>query len=389
MKRKSYFLPLILLVLAGLTFTTGCNSARKAYNQGDYERAVRMSADKLRSSPNNRRAREVLVEAWPMAVDFHLSRIQTFERSNDPFRFEQMVNSFEQLNAMTERLQRCPRCLDLVSIDQLYIDELLETRLKAAEVRYDAGVAALSPTNRERSREAYNHFLVVERMVPDFRDTRDLMEQALSYATLHVIVHVPPIQSRSLSVSHEFFHNKVLEYLQTNRRMSELVRFYFPDEAAAEGIARPDHEVFLEFDEFAVGQTLLETNTSVVKSADSVKVGEVTLESGERLGVFNIVEARFTMNRKTLVSNGVMDMRIIDAWTGRVITQEKIPSEFVWVSEWATFNGDERALTDQQRRLSQMREAPPPPPQDLFIAFTGPIYDAVTDRLRRFYSGYR
>jgi hypothetical protein len=388
MKRQYYIISLILLMLTGLS-VTGCNTARKAYNQGEYERAVRMSTDKLRSSPNNRRAREVLVKAWPMAVDLHLNRISTFERSNDPFRFEQMVNSYEQLNAMTERVQRCPRCLDLVTIDRIYIDELRETRLEAAEVRYQAGLAVLSPTNRERSREAYGHLLVVERMIPDYKDTRDRMEEALSYATLHVIVHVPPIQSRSLSVSHEFFHNKVLEYLQNNRRMSEMVRFYFPDEARAEGIDRPDHEVFLEFDEFAIGQTLMESNTSVVKSADSVKVGEVTLDSGEKLEVFNIVEARYTQNRKTLVSNGVMDLRIVDAWTGRVITQEKIPSEFVWVSEWASFNGDERALNANQRRLAGLREAPPPPPQDLFIAFTGPIYDQVTDRLRRFYAGYR
>ena len=186
-----------------------------------------------------------------------------------------------------------------------------------------------------------------------------------------------------------FFHNKVLEYLQTSRRMNEYVRFYFPDEAQAVGIDRPDHEVMLEFDEFAIGQTRIESNTSVVQSEDSVKVGEVTLESGEKLDVFNTVQAEYTLHRKTLVSNGVMDLRVVDAWTGRVILQEKIPSEFVWVNEWANFNGDERALNEDQARLAGLREAPAPPPQDLFVAFTGPIYDQVTDRLRRLYAGYR
>jgi len=386
--KRSYQTPLLLLLLVSF-LAAGCNTPRRALNQGDYERAVRLSVDKLRSSPNNKKAAEVLERAWPLAVDLHVNRINVFQQSNDPFRYEPVVASYEQLNAMTERVQRCPRCLELVPAGRLYIDEINDSRQRAAEARYEAGMASLSPTNRERSREAYDHFMVVERMVPDFRDTRERMEEALSYATLHVVVHVPPIQSRSLSVSHEFFHNKVLEYLQTSRRMNEYVRFYFPDEAQAEGIDRPDHEVMLEFDEFAIGQTRIESNTSVVQSEDSVKVGEVTLESGEKLDVFNTVQAEYTLHRKTLVSNGVMDLRVVDAWTGRVILQEKIPSEFVWVNEWANFNGDERALNEDQARLAGLREAPAPPPQDLFVAFTGPIYDQVTDRLRRLYAGYR
>ena len=137
-----------------------------------------------------------------------------------------------------------------------------------------------------------------------------------------------------------------------------------------------------------MGQTRSESNTQTVTSADSVKVGEVTLENGEKRAVFNKVQARLTTHRKTIVSGGILDMRILDARTGRVILQEKLPGEFVWVTEWANFNGDERALTEQQRRLAGLREAPAPPPQDLFVAFTAPIYDQVTERLRRFYSGF-
>ncbi|MCH8495198.1 MAG: hypothetical protein LAT57_06135 [Balneolales bacterium] len=378
----------VLLLAVFSLLLSACNTPKKALNRGEYERAVRMSVDKLRSSPGNRSAREVLVKAWPLAIDLHENRIAMYENSNERFRFEQVVESYEQLNSLTERVQRCPACLDLVDVRGFYIDELNESKEKAAEVRYEAGIASLDPNNRERSREAYEHFMVVERMMPDYRDTRERMNEALSYATLHVIVNVPPLQQRSLSVSHEFFHHKVVEYLQNHRRMSEYVQFYYPDEAQAEGITQPDQQVYLTFDEFMVGQTRMESSTETVSSTDSVKVGEVTLENGDKMDVYNIVQARLTKHRKTVVSNGIMDMRIQDAWSGRVILQEKIPGEFVWVSEWANFNGDERALNEDQLRLTKFREAPTPPNQDLFVAFTGPIYDQVTDRLRRFYSGY-
>jgi hypothetical protein len=378
----------IVCMLIAVLVISGCNASKKAYNRGDYDRAVQLSVDKLRSKPNNKRATEILQKAWPRAVNMHQERIAVFGASNDRFKWEKIVSSYEQLNNMNESVRRCPACDKLVDTGNLYIDELTEARQNAAEIRYSAGVASLDPLNRQRSREAFDHFMVVERMVPDYRDTRERMNEALSYATLNVVVSVPPLQSRSLAVSHEFFHNKVMEFLNSNRRMNDFVRFYYPHEAKADALENPDHDVWLQFDDFVVGQTYLESHTETLISKDSVKVGEVTLDDGTKVDVLNRVEARFTRYRKTLVSGGVLDMQIIDSWNENVILQEKIPGEFVWVNEWATFNGDERALTAAQRQLTRQREAAPPPPQDLFVAFTGPIYDKVTDRLRRFYASY-
>lgn len=376
----------VLSVLFLSILIIGCNSSKKAYNRGDYDKAVQLSIDKLRSKPGNKSAREILSKAWPRAIAFHEDRITLYKATNDRFKWEKIVDSYEQLNRMASLAQRCPACDDVIDTRRLFIDELNDARPLAAEARYQAGLESLRSRNRESAREAVEHFMVVERMFSDYMDTRDKMSEALSYATIHVVVSVPPIQSRSLSLSHEFFHNKVMEYLSTNRRMNEFVRFYYPHEAEAEGIDNPDHQVWLQFDDFVVGQTLMETNTETVMSKDSVKVGETTLPGG-KVDVFNRVEARYTLHRKTLVSAGLLDMQIVDAWTGRTILQEKIPGEFIWINEWASFNGDERALTSAQKKLTGNGELTPPAPQELFISFTEPIYDKVTDRLRRFYSG--
>jgi len=68
--------------------------------------------------------------------------------------------------------------------------------------------------------------------------------------------------------------------------------------------------------------------------------------------------------------------------------QDKMPGEFIWISEWASFNGDDRALSQQQLNMTKQREVQPPTPQDLFVEFTKPIYDQVTSRLSSFYSRY-
>ncbi|MEX2234615.1 MAG: hypothetical protein WD824_20785 [Cyclobacteriaceae bacterium] len=104
--------------------------------------------------------------------------------------------------------------------------------------------------------------------------------------------------------------------------------------------------------------------------------------------VYGTVKATLHHYTKTTTSKGTVSFRIIDAKTGALLSVEKMPGEFVWVSEWATFNGDERALSAAQLRLTTLKELPPPPPQDLFIEFTRPIYDQITMKIRDFYKGY-
>ena len=54
--------------------------------------------------------------------------------------------------------------------------------------------------------------------------------------------------------------------------------------------------------------------------------------------------------------------------------------EFHW-----NYNGDERALNPQQKKLCNSQPQLPPPDQDLFISFTQPIYSQVLTFIRSVY----
>jgi hypothetical protein len=223
-------------------------------------------------------------------------------------------------------------------------------------------------------------------MVPNFRDVAQKLNEAYEEASFKVVVEQVLVTSRMYQLSNEFFQNKVDEFLQTNRRLNKFVRFYTPSEAT-QGRVVPDHIVRLEFDDFAVGQTIVTSNTETVTSKDSVKVGE-TKVNGKTIEVFNRVTAKLTTNRKAVLSQGVLDMQIRDPRTNRVVHQEKFGGEFNWFCEWGNFNGDERALTSQQLAMTKSRELMPPPPQQLFIEFSRPIYDRLTQRLRTYYEKF-
>lgn len=378
----------LCLCLLLLTFLGCGKSAQKSLQQGNYDDAVITAVEKLRKSPENRNALEALRDAYPLALRYHTDNIKQAEVSNDRFRWDAQAKAYTQLNRLAEEIRRCPSCLNLLRSPQQFLNEEQNARERAASEHYEAGLDALAQRdNREVARQAYDHFEAVKNFVPTYRDVENRLNEAYFYASLKVVVEQAKLNSRIYQYSNEFFQGKINEFLATNRRLNKFVRFYSPEEAKADKVTVADQIVRLEFDDFVVGQTFVNTKTETVWSADSVVVGS-TKVNGKNIDVKNKVKADLTINRKSVVSKGLLNLLIVDGRTGKVLLQEQVPGEHTWNQEWGSFNGDERALADTQKRISQNREQLPPPPQQLFVEFCRPIYDSVTYRIRRFYEKY-
>jgi hypothetical protein len=94
------------------------------------------------------------------------------------------------------------------------------------------------------------------------------------------------------------------------------------------------------------------------------------------------------MYRREILSGGILSLRIVDAQNNRVIQQRNFTGEYVWATNWANFKGDDRALSNEQKRLCNQQAQLPPPHQDLFIEFTKPIYTQAVQYVRSAYSRY-
>ena len=116
---------------------------------------------------------------------------------------------------------------------------------------------------------------------------------------------------------------------------------------------------------------------------------EVTIGEDSVVDVYGSVKAEVHQFQKEISSGGLLDFKIIDGRTGTLISQRKFPGTFVWYDKWGFYNGDERALENEDKEfIKRKRESPNPPPQDLFIEFTKPIFDQVTAFVGEFYRNY-
>jgi hypothetical protein len=378
--KSTFFVSAFLALIA-----FGCSSGKKAYERGDYYGAVMKSVNRLRQNPGHTKSSEALQLAYPLAIEYFENEANNEIASNSTYKWKNAIQAYNNINSLYEEIRQCPGCKKAVPNPKNYYAEIGPLKEKAAEESYNAGINALMKGNRNDAKQAYYNFADVQRFVPGYKDVIEYIDKAKDEATLKVILEQIPVPAR-YNLSGGFFQDKVEEFLHKNYTDETFIKFYTPEEARLVNLDEADQIMRLQFDDFSVGNSILKEKEETL-TKDSVKVGEAKIE-GKMVPVYNTVKAKLTTYRKEVISNGLLSMIVVDAKTNGVLTTRKFNGEFVWVNQWAKFNGDERALTDQQLKICQSREQQPPHPQDLFLEFTRPIYNQLLPAVKGFYQNY-
>ena len=375
-------LNLLICIITIIALLSSCSSSKKALQRGDYYRAVMEAINQLRTNPNNKKSQEVLLTAYPLARDNGLRLIKNATMANLPNKYSVSADEYLALNDIADAIFTCPKALQLVPNPEQYSRELGELLPLAAEESYNLGVKQLRMNTIQSAREAYNHFMKTDLYVNGYRDVKNKIEEALYLALFKVIVK-KPATPQNFRLSADFFYNNLMAQMSQVTR-GRFIRFYSEEEARNESLTKPDQYLVLDFADFVVGAMRESKNTSEIKR-DSVLVGTTSV-NGRQQNVFGTVKASFTKNRREVISQGTLSAKIITATNNRVEDQRNFPGKFVWYNEWASFNGDERALTEQQKKMAKSEPIMPPPQQDLFVEFTKPIFDQTVSFVKKYYS---
>ena len=375
--KRHIWVSVILLVLI-----FACSTGKKALQKGDYFSAVSKAVERLKTSPENKNAIQVLSDGYPMTLEWTQEEMDLVLSSNNSFKWEQAISLMQQVNQLSDLIRSTPAARKIISNPKTYTSELKMAYEKAAEERYNAGLAELDDNTRESARRAYDHFSRANQLVNNYKDARQLMEEAKSSATLRVVVEAIPVNTQRYKLSSEFFYNQVFEYLNNQFRPSGFVSFYSPVQAEKAGLTNADFIIDMEFFDFSVGNLVRTEKEENAEQTVKVETRDTT----------RITYKKYTAKLKTfsdqVISGGNLRVRIIDNSTGKLMNDELVPGSFTWVNQYAIFVGDKEALNAAQLDLTRRRALPLPADQDLFIEFTKPIYSQVTQNLNRFFRKY-
>ncbi|HNQ27829.1 MAG TPA: hypothetical protein PKL92_07920 [Aquaticitalea sp.] len=349
MKAKLLFATIVLLLVS-------CSSKKqieKSLHSGNYDQAINDALRKLENNKDKARKQDFVImleDAYYKAVERDMNTINHLKKDGNPEHYKAIYERYLDMNARQEAikavlpLQIGGKTLALKFND--YSDAIITSRNNLADYMYDKGLALLESDAKYDLREAYSVFNYIDRIYPNYEDTRALIQEAHELGTEHVIVSIMnqtnQIIPRSLENELLNFDAYGLDRFWTvyHTDASQNVDFDYAMQLQLKRInisADELHEKqILKEKQIVDGwKYLLDANGNVVK--DSL---------GNDIKVDNVVKVRaryfeFNQFKSTQI---VAEVVYTDLKRHRTIDIVPIDSQFIFENRYATVRGDKRAL---------------------------------------------
>ena len=285
---------------------------------------------------------------------------------------------------MYEAIHRSPQVYELVNPTD-YSSYLISYAEKAGDARYERGLDWMEKNDKQSYKNAYQEFQVAIRFKPGNIQIQNKMNEAYDNAVTNVII-LPMDQSGYQFSSYNYTSNmddQLLRNLKYNSG-NEFVKYYSAGEARSLN-TRIDQVVDMRFADINMGRFHDERKTTEVSK--QVVVREIVYKSDSVVKVYGTVKAKITLTRRTLHSEGFLQMNIRDE-TGHLIWTDNLNANHDWYTEFATYTGDERALSDADKQLVNRRQELPPSDGEVIQCITQENNNNLWSRIRDYYNRF-
>jgi hypothetical protein len=320
----------------------GCSPTKqieKRYTSDD--KLVFDLIERLKKNANDAEAARLLPDAYRQASEVrkNINR-NTFENMSEGDRWIEISKQLLVAQQMYEQIRSTPAVRNIIPDPWDPTIRIQEAKQKAAEEYYIQGQEYLGYNNRPYAQKAYDMFVKANNAYPNYKDVRNLMNEAQQLSMIKVLVK--PVNYYNNGWGYWGFNNDYLQYKMVrdlNNSSYRNVRFYTDADISSQRI-QPDRMVELNFTDLYIG-TVLNDQYSINRSKQ-IQTGET--KSNPPQPIFETVKATVYVTRRVLQSRASLECRIYDWANGRTILSDRFPDNYTWKQESARYNGDSRAL---------------------------------------------
>jgi hypothetical protein len=337
--------------------------------------------DRLKKNPNDTEASKLLPDAYRQAAEVRKNiNKNTFENMSEGDRWIEISKQLLVAQQMYEAIRSNPAVRKIIPDPWDPTLRIQEAKQKAAEEYYIQGQEYLGYNNRPYAQKAYDMFVKANSAYPNYKDVRNLMEEAKQLATIKVLVK--SVNYYNNGWGYWGFNNDYLQYKMVrdlNNSSYRNVHFYTDADISSLRI-QPDRVVELNFTDLYIG-TVLNDSYSINRSKQ-IQTGET--KSNPPQPVYTTVKATVHVNRRVLQSRAALECRIYDWATGRNILSDRFPDNYTWKQESARYTGDSRALEPSDLALinNSGSNANPPSRHELAQRLVDNCYNQLLSRIR-------
>jgi len=378
----------IYIFLFCIVLLNSCSTGQKSFQQGNYYDAIIKAVSRLSNDPDNRKASQVIREGYPMAVTYYQEEIDKVLNGNDPFKWKRTLDIMQTVNQMSDQIRRIPAARQLVPSPKMYTSEMANVQNRAAQEYYDAGMDALSRKTREDAKQAYFHFQNADGLVRGFKDTQQKMLQAKDLATLKVVVEQIPVNGK-YEYSAQFFYDNVFQMLNQKFQEQDFVHFFSPEQAEKSKLKYPDMVLRMGFYDFFIDRPQHSEEERELSKQIEEKY-QVKISKDSTVTRVRMISKRGKIKILTdqVASGGLLELKAVEFQTQKIVFTDKIPGQFTWQNKYGIFVGDNEVLDNELSNILSNKMIMPPPAQDMFVLFTKPIFNQLTDKLTNYFKQY-
>ncbi|MDQ8182661.1 hypothetical protein [Pelagicoccus sp. SDUM812005] len=366
----SKYLCLSIALLCGLLALAGCETGESAFRQGDFAEAARVSADRLARKPDNEKAAEIFLRAYPQARAEWLGRArQAQEDGSDPFRWERVLSAYEVLQGLSSRAALTPfagkRGIEIV----YYHAEIESARSEAGKGRIQFADALMESGDLYDAREAHEHYLAATRFVGQRADVLRKADEARRAGTL--LVGIDGVTAQGHSLNPERMMAALVEELE--RHPPHRFVAFVPSSELGEREA-------VQYLELSIGEVSVSRSEAEVGERSFRRVLTMPVQNSEAESVE--VKAKVFKREKTFDLFCPARVLVFEGSGWDAVFNRELPGRSVWAAQWDVLQGDRRAIEGQELSLSEPAD---PEHAKLMQQLTESVAAQARDALASFY----
>lgn len=374
-----------LLLLFYIVFVCfACNTRKRieqAVNTGNYNLAITTALDKLKTNKNKKRKTDyvlMLQDAYHKAVERDLSALTHLKKDKNPAALKNIYELYVDLNARQAAIKPIlPLYVGGKNIPfsfKNYSNELIVAKENLSSYMYEKGIDLLESDNKVTIREAYNTLDYLNRINPNYEDTRELLDEAHNRGTHYILVSINNQTQQIIPAQ--------LEQDLLNFDTYGLNKFWSVYHANKQENLRYDYTMQLNLKQINISPERI-TERELIREKEIVDgwkyqldhAGNVAKDSlGNDIKVDKIVKVRCRLLEtiQTKSSHVIGDVVYVKLASNQVINSFPIQSEFIFEYFFARSRGDKRALNADDRTLLNNRQIPFPTNEQM-------VYDTGED----------
>ncbi|PKA96592.1 hypothetical protein B0O79_0230 [Flavobacteriaceae bacterium MAR_2009_75] len=380
MKKTILFISIISLFAA----CSSIKQAQKSINTGNYENAIHTSIDNLAKNKTKKANQPYIVlleQAYIKHTERELERIDFLENDENPAHYEAIYNSFVNLKAIQNKIKAL---LPLYIAEENrqanfefndYQDAIIDSKDDLAEFLYDnASNLLANATNKRDYRKAYDDFEYLDKIEPGYDDVKRKIEEAyakgLDYISVDLVNETEQIIPARLEEELLNFNIYGLEDFWTkyhNNTQADVIYDYNMKLALRQINISPERisekQLVKERQVKDGYKYAVNRDGSIVKDSLGNKV---------KIDKFKTVSCNFYefTQFKTAAVSGLV--QFTDLKTKQQLSSYPLASEFIFEHIYANYDGDKRAIDNDQLSLLKLKAIPFPSNEQM-------VYDAGED----------